>query len=131
MHDWVYLKALTMKDVMRFGKQGKISLMYIGPYRISKKTDNVAYDLDLPQELAAVHSVFHIYMSKNYMGDPSLIVPTENFGIKDRLSYEEILVQILGRQVHKLRTKEVVSVKVFWMNQFVEEVTWEAKEHMK
>ncbi|WMV59356.1 hypothetical protein MTR67_052741 [Solanum verrucosum] len=60
------------------------------------------------------------------MGDPSLIIPTENIGIKDNLSYEEISVQILDRQVRKLRTKEVASVKVFWMNQFVEEATWEA-----
>ncbi|WMV32270.1 hypothetical protein MTR67_025655 [Solanum verrucosum] len=70
-------------------------------------------------------------MLKKCIGDPSLIVQTENVGIKDNLSYEEIPVQILDRQVRKLRTKEVVSVKVFWRNQFVEEATWEAKGDMK
>ena len=65
------------------------------------------------------------------MGDPSLIVPSENQGIKDSLYYEEIPVQILNRQVHKLRTKEVASVKVLWRNQFVEEETWEAEEERK
>ncbi|WMV09850.1 hypothetical protein MTR67_003235 [Solanum verrucosum] len=58
------------------------------------------------------------------MGDPSLIIPTEDIGINDNLSYEEILVQILDRQVHKLRTKELASVKVLWRNKFVEEATW-------
>ncbi|WMV49474.1 hypothetical protein MTR67_042859 [Solanum verrucosum] len=94
-----------MKDVIRFGKKGKLSPWYIGPYRISKRVVNVAYELELPQELATVHP--------------------------DSLSYEEILVQILDRQVRKLRTKKVESVKVLWRNQFVEEATWEDKEDMK
>ncbi|WMV54578.1 hypothetical protein MTR67_047963 [Solanum verrucosum] len=120
-----------MKGVMRFGKKGKLSPRSIGPYRISKSIGNLAYELDLPQELAVVHPVFHISMFKKCMGDPSLIIPTEDTGIKDSLSYEEIHVQILDRQVGKLRTKEVVSVKVLWRNQFVEVATWEAKEDMK
>ena len=70
-------------------------------------------------------------MLKKCMGDPSLIIPTENIGIKDSLSYGEIPVQILDRQVRKLRTNEVASVKVLWRNQFVEEATWEAEEDMK
>ncbi|WMV07589.1 hypothetical protein MTR67_000974 [Solanum verrucosum] len=108
---------------MSFGKKGKLSLRYIGPYRIAKRIDNVAYELELPQELATVHPVFHVSMLKKCMGDLSLIIPTEDIGIKDSLSYEKIPVQILDRQVRKLRTKEVSSVKVFWRNQFVEEAT--------
>ncbi|WMV15310.1 hypothetical protein MTR67_008695 [Solanum verrucosum] len=64
-------------------------------------------------------------------GRSFIIIQTEDIGIKDSLSYEEIPVQILDCQVRKLRTKEVVSVKVFWRNQFVEEATWEAEEDMK
>ncbi|KAK4731576.1 hypothetical protein R3W88_024564 [Solanum pinnatisectum] len=116
---------------MRFGKKGKFSPRYIGPYKISKRVGNVAYELEIPQELAAVHSVFHISMLKKCMGDHSLIIPTEDIGIKDSLSYEEILVQILDRQVRKLRTKEVASIKVLWRNQFDEEATWDAEEDMK
>ncbi|WMV49704.1 hypothetical protein MTR67_043089 [Solanum verrucosum] len=120
-----------MKGVMRFGKKGKLSPRYIGPYRISKRVGEVVYELELPQELATVHPVFHVSMLKKCMGDHSLIIPTEDIGIKDSLSYEEISVQILDCQVHKLRTKEVASVKVLWRNQFVEEATWEAEEDMK
>ncbi|WMV14272.1 hypothetical protein MTR67_007657 [Solanum verrucosum] len=108
-----------MKGVMRFGKKGKISPRYIGPYRISKRIGNVAYNVELPQELAAVHRVFHITMLKKCMDDSSLIILTENIGIKDSLSYGEIPAQILDREVRKLRTKEVVSVKVLWRNQLL------------
>ncbi|WMV24942.1 hypothetical protein MTR67_018327 [Solanum verrucosum] len=86
---------------------------------------------ELPQELAAVHPVFHISMLKKCIGDPSLILPTESVRINDSLSYGEIPVQVLDRQVCRLRTKDVVSVKVLWRNQFVEEATWEAEEDMK
>ncbi|WMV36932.1 hypothetical protein MTR67_030317 [Solanum verrucosum] len=70
-------------------------------------------------------------MLKKCIGDPFLILPTESVRINDSLSYEEILVQILDRQVRRLRTKDVASVKVLWRNQFVEEATWEAEEDMK
>ncbi|WMV14253.1 hypothetical protein MTR67_007638 [Solanum verrucosum] len=100
-------KVSPMKGVMRFGKKGKLSPRYIGPYQIAKRIGKVAYELELPQELAAVHPIFHISMLKKCMGDPLLIIPTEDIGIKDNLSYEEILVQILDRQVRKLRTKEL------------------------
>ncbi|WMV41515.1 hypothetical protein MTR67_034900 [Solanum verrucosum] len=96
-----------MKGVMRFGKKGKLRPRYIDRYRISKRGGNIAYELELPQELAAVHPVFHISMLKKFTGDPSLIIPTEYIRNKDSLSYEEIPVQILDRQVRKLRTKKV------------------------
>nr|XP_009763617.1 PREDICTED: uncharacterized protein LOC104215500 [Nicotiana sylvestris] len=66
-----------------------------------------------------------------FMGDPSLVVPTEIIWVKDSLSYEEILVDILDRQIRKLRTKEIASVKLLGRNQKVEEATWEAEEDMK
>ena len=96
-----------MKSVMSFLKKGKLSLQYIRPNRISNKVGNVPYELELPQQWASVHPIFHIFMLKECMGDPSLIVPTENIGIKDNLSYEEILVKILDRQVRKLRTRKL------------------------
>ena len=72
--DWFYINVSAMKCVMRFGKKGNISTQYIFPYRISKWIDNVAYEKELPQELASVHLVFHISMMKKCMGDASLII---------------------------------------------------------
>ncbi|WMV38408.1 hypothetical protein MTR67_031793 [Solanum verrucosum] len=120
-----------MKGVMRFGKKEKLSPQYIGPYKISNRIGSVAYELDLPHELVAVHPVFNISMLRKCIGDPSLIIPTEDIGINDSLSYEEIPIQILDCQVRKLRTKEVASVKVLWRNQFIEEATWETEEDIK
>uniref|UniRef100_A0A1S3X8M3 Tf2-1-like SH3-like domain-containing protein n=1 Tax=Nicotiana tabacum TaxID=4097 RepID=A0A1S3X8M3_TOBAC len=90
-----------MKGVMRFGKKGKLSPHYIGPYRILRRIGQVAYELELPQELAAVHPVFHVSMLKKVMGDPSLVVPTEIIGVKDNLFYEEIPVEETTRETEE------------------------------
>lgn len=64
-----------MKGFMRFVKKGKISPWYIFPYIISKRTDNVAYELELPSKLVAVYPIFHMLMLKIFMGDPSFMKP--------------------------------------------------------
>ncbi|WMV46622.1 hypothetical protein MTR67_040007 [Solanum verrucosum] len=74
---------------MRFCKKGKLSPRYIGLYIISKRIGNVAYELELPLELAAVHPIFDISMLKKCIKDPSLIIRMEDIGKKDSLSYEE------------------------------------------
>ncbi|WMV42226.1 hypothetical protein MTR67_035611 [Solanum verrucosum] len=120
-----------MKGVMRFGKKGKLSPRYVGPYRILKRIGKVAYELELPADLAAVHPVFHISLLKKCVGDPASIVQLESVAVKDSLSYEDVPVEILDRQVRRLRNKEVASVKVLWRSQSVEGATWEAEAAMK
>ena len=79
-----------------------------GSYEVLQRVGKVAYKLKLPSELALVHSVFHVSMLKKCIGDPESILPIEGLGVKDNLSYDEVPVQILYRQVKKLRNKEVV-----------------------
>ncbi|WMV20230.1 hypothetical protein MTR67_013615 [Solanum verrucosum] len=126
-----YHPVSPMKWVMRFGKKGKLSPRYVGPYRILKRIGKVAYELELPADLAAVHPVFHISLLKKCVGDPASIVPLESVAVKDSLSYEDVSVEILDRQVRRLRNKEVASVKVLWRSQSVEGATWEAEAAMK
>ena len=66
-NDWVYLKILLIKGVMRFCKKGKFSPQYVGPYQILRCIDKVAYELDFPSELASVHPVFQVSMLKKYV----------------------------------------------------------------
>ncbi|WMV32813.1 hypothetical protein MTR67_026198 [Solanum verrucosum] len=106
--DWVFLKVSPMKGVMRFGKKGKLNPRYVGPYRILKRIGKVAYELELPTDLAIVHPVFHISLLKRCVGDPVSVVPLETIAVKDSLSYEDVPVEI---QVRRLRNKEVALVK--------------------
>ncbi|KAK4716358.1 hypothetical protein R3W88_014696 [Solanum pinnatisectum] len=120
-----------MKGVMRFGKKGKLSARFVGPYQILKRIGKVAYELDLPNELAPVHPIFHVSMLKKFIGDPVSIIPLEGLGVDESLSYEEVPVEILDQQVKRLRNKEVASVEVLWRNHLVKGATWEAEADMK
>lgn len=67
--------------------------------------------------------MFHMSMLRNCMGDPNSIVPLKDVAIEDDLTYEELQIEILDRQVKRLRNKEVAYVKVLWRNQQVESAT--------
>ncbi|MBO1765190.1 hypothetical protein JQN64_28895, partial [Escherichia coli] len=58
--DFVFIKISPMKKVMRFGKQGKLTPRYVGPYKILERIGKVAYKLALPEEMKAMHNVFHV-----------------------------------------------------------------------
>ena len=93
----MFLKVSPSKKVMRFGKKGKLSLRFIGPYEIIEKVGSVAYRLALPPELEKIHSVFHVSMLRRYRTDPSHVVSSETTELKSDLTYEEEPVEILAR----------------------------------
>ena len=114
-----------MKSVMRFGKKGKLSPRFIGPFEILKRIGKVAYELALPPTLAGVHNVFHVSMLRRYIPDPSHVLNYEPLKIKDNLTYEEVPIQILDYKDQVLRTKTISLVKVLWKNHTVEKASWE------
>lgn len=91
----MYFKISAMKGVVRFGKKGMLSPRYVGPYEILQRVGKVAYELKIPSELASVHPIFHVSMLKKCIGDPDSILPIEDFGVKDNLSYEEVRFKFL------------------------------------
>ncbi|CAN6718668.1 unnamed protein product [Malus baccata var. baccata] len=98
--------------VVRFGKKGKLSPRYIGPYEITKRIGEVAYRLELPSELSKVHNVFHVSMLRHYVSDPSHVIPPQPLKINPDLTYDEEPVTILDWKDKVLRNKTVSLVKV-------------------
>ncbi|XP_070005597.1 uncharacterized protein [Nicotiana sylvestris] len=107
----VLLRVSPMKDVMRFGKKGKLSPKFIGHFEILQRVGEVSYELALPPSLAGVHSVFHVSMLRKYHGDPSYVLDFSSVQLDKDISYVEESVVILDRQVRKLRSKNIASVK--------------------
>ncbi|KAK4737630.1 hypothetical protein R3W88_001327 [Solanum pinnatisectum] len=108
----VLIKVSPMKGVMRFGNKGKLSPRYIGPFEILDCVGPVAYRLALPPSLSGVHLVFHVSMLKKYHGDADYMIKWDSVLLDKHLQYEEEPVAILDRDVQKLRTKEIKSMKV-------------------
>nr|XP_016450971.1 PREDICTED: uncharacterized protein LOC107775729 [Nicotiana tabacum] len=126
-------KVLLRYPMMRFGVcRGRLGIPKGVFYeRRDEKVGQVAYKLELPQELEVKHLVFHMFILQKWLSDSSRITLIEDIQVTKDLSYEEVLVAILDRQVRKLRTKDVTSVKVIWRNNNVEEITWKAEEDKK
>ena len=129
--DWVFLKLSPWKGIIRFGKRGKLSPRFIGPYLITERVGAVAYRLELPSELSRVHDVFHVSMLRKYVADPSHILETQPVTLREDFVYEEEPVQILDRKEQVLRNKTIPMVKVLWRNHNVEEATWESENQMR
>ncbi|XP_069149474.1 uncharacterized protein [Solanum lycopersicum] len=120
-----------MKGLMRFAKKGKLSPRYIGPFEIIERIGEVAYQLALPPGLSSVHPVFHISMLKKYHQGGDHVIQWNTMLLDQNLTFEEEPVTILDRQIWKLRSKEIASVKVQWKNCPVEETTWETESDMR
>lgn len=80
--EWVYFKISPIKGVKRFRKKGKLSSLYLEPYKILKRVVEVQYELDLSTKLASVHPVFHMTMLKKSIRDTMSILPTQGLGVK-------------------------------------------------
>jgi hypothetical protein len=127
----VFLKVPPMRGVMRFGKKGKLSPIFIGPFEITQKVGKLAYRVALPPDLIGTHDVFHISMLRKYIANPEVIVEYEPLGIQEGLTYMEEPVKIVDKKEQVLRTKTISIVKVLWRNHGVEEASWEADVQIK
>ncbi|KAL2243587.1 UNVERIFIED_CONTAM: Transposon Tf2-11 polyprotein, partial [Sesamum indicum] len=112
-------------------EQGKLSPRYIGPYEIIERIGPLAYRLALPAELSQIHDVFHVSMLRCYRSDPSHIIRQSEIEISKELTYVEEPVEILDRNVRKLRNKDITMVKVRCSHHSPREATWEVEEHMR
>ncbi|XP_073056957.1 uncharacterized protein [Primulina eburnea] len=129
--DHVFVKIAPLKGIMRFGRKGKLSPRFIGPFEILDRIGERAYCLALPPGLDRVHNVFHVSMLRKYISNPSHVLRHEALDLMSNLTYQEVPIQILDRKVKVLRNKEIGIIKILWRNQLVEESTWEPEEEMK
>ncbi|RVW60643.1 Transposon Ty3-G Gag-Pol polyprotein [Vitis vinifera] len=129
--DHVFLKVSPMKSVMRFGRKGKLSPRFVGPFEILERVGTLAYKVALPPSLSKVHNVFHVSTLRKYIYDPSHVVELEPIQIFEDLTYEEVPVQIVDVMDKVLRHAVVKLVKVQWSNHSIREATWELEEEMR
>ena len=117
--------------MVKFGKRGKLSLRFIGPFEILEKVGTVAYRLALPPSMSGVHEVFHVSMLCRYTPDPSHVVDWGEIEVDTDRTFEEVPVCIMDSHDQVLRCKTVRLVRVLWRHRGVEESTWECEDTMR
>ena len=134
MGQLVLLKISPTRGNIRIGRRKKLNPRYIGPFRVTEKINPVAYRIDLPLSLTRIHDVFHISQLKPFIGDiaESTFVPAEipHEEIREDLTFESRPVQIVDRQIRKLRNKDISQVRVQWDDQSGKQDSWESEEEM-
>ncbi|GJU15372.1 putative reverse transcriptase domain-containing protein [Tanacetum coccineum] len=114
---------------LRFGKKDKLAPRYVGPFEILKRIDLVAYRLRLPQELSSVHDMFHVSNLKICLADARLHVPLEEIKVDKTLCYVEEPIEIMDREVRKLKHSRIPIVKIRWNSKCGSEFTWEREDY--
>ncbi|GJX19075.1 hypothetical protein Tco_0221752 [Tanacetum coccineum] len=100
----VMLKVSPWKEVVRFGKRGKLNLRYVRPFKMLAKVGKVAYGLELPKKLSRDHHTFH------FVEEP---------------------VEIMEREIKRLKRSQIPLVKVRWNSRRGPEFTWEREDSFK
>nr|GEY02081.1 putative reverse transcriptase domain-containing protein [Tanacetum cinerariifolium] len=126
--DQVLLKVSPWKGVVRFGKKGKLAPRFVGPFEIVECVGPVAYRLKLPQELSCVHDTFHVSKLKKCLADPDVQVPLDEIEIDENLHFVEEPIEIVKRDVKKLKRRRIPLVKVRWNSRQGAEYTWELED---
>ncbi|GKD53327.1 putative reverse transcriptase domain-containing protein [Tanacetum coccineum] len=79
---------------------------------IPKKVGEVAYKLELPEELSRVHNIFHVSNLKKCHADEPLVVPLDGLHFDNKLHFVEEPVEIVDREVKRLKRSRIPLVKV-------------------
>nr|GEZ54739.1 hypothetical protein [Tanacetum cinerariifolium] len=129
--DRVMLKVSPWKGVVRFGKRGKLNPRYVGPFKVLDKFGTIAYKLELPHELSRVHNTFHVFNLKKCHADEPLAVPLDGLHFDDKLHFVEEPLEIVDREVKRLKRSRIPIVKVRWNSRRRLEFTWEREDQFQ
>ncbi|GJU42317.1 hypothetical protein Tco_1195274 [Tanacetum coccineum] len=99
----VMLKVSPWKGVVRFGKRGKLNPTYVGPFKVLEKCH----------------------------ADEPLAVPLDGLHLDDKLHFVEEPLEIVGREVKRLKRSQIPLVKVRWNSKRGPEFTWEREDQFK
>nr|GEV94318.1 putative reverse transcriptase domain-containing protein [Tanacetum cinerariifolium] len=99
--DRVMLKVSPWKGVVRFGKRGKLNPRYIGPFKV---------------------------LAKKCLSDEPLAISLDEIHIDEKLRSIEEPLEIMDREVKRLKQTCIPIIKVRWNSMRGPEFTWECED---
>nr|GEZ66187.1 putative reverse transcriptase domain-containing protein [Tanacetum cinerariifolium] len=111
-----------------FWKTGEANPRYVRPIKVLKKVGSVAYKLELTQELSRVHNTFHVSNLTKCYADEPLAVLLDGLHFDDKIHFVEEPIEIMDREVKRLKRSRIPIVKVRWNSRRGPEFTWERED---
>jgi hypothetical protein len=131
VNDHVYLKVSPRKGVNRFRVKGKLAPRYIGPFLILERYGPVAYRLQLPETLSAVHNVFHVSQLKKCLQIPDRTINVVDVALEPDLTYSEHPIRVLDQKDRITQKRTLKLYKVQWNQHTEDEATWETQDFLE
>ncbi|XP_073353663.1 uncharacterized protein [Aegilops tauschii subsp. strangulata] len=130
------MRATPLKGSKRFHVKGKLAPRFIGPFEITARRGEVAYQLELPPELSDVHSIFHVSQLRKCLqvpDKPDLYKDVDHQAIELQpdLTYRERPICILDEDERRTRSRTIKYFKVQWSNNTEAEATWEHEDYLR
>nr|GEZ15830.1 putative reverse transcriptase domain-containing protein [Tanacetum cinerariifolium] len=129
--DKVMLKVSPCRGVIRFRKRGKLSPRFIRPFKVIERIGPVAYKLELPDKLCGIHDTFHVSNLKRCFVKDDVVIPLDEVQLDDKLHFVEEPIEIMDREVKRLKQSWIPIVKVHWNSRHGPKFTWECEDFFR
>jgi hypothetical protein len=120
-----------MKGVSCFGIKGKLAPRYIGSFPIIERYEPVAYRLQLPETLSAIHNVFHVSQLKKCLRVPDRTIEVTYVVLEPDLMYSEHPIRVLDQKDRITRRRTLKFYKIQWNQHTEDEATWETQDFLE
>nr|GEX63229.1 hypothetical protein [Tanacetum cinerariifolium] len=111
--------------------KGKLAPRYVGPFKIVECVGLVAYRLKLTQELSCIHDTFQVSNLNKCLAEQDVQVPLEEIEIDENLRFVKNPIEIVERDVKRLKRKRIPLVKVRWNSRQGAGYTWEREDQFR
>jgi hypothetical protein len=129
--NFVYLRVSPTRGIQRFNVKGKLAPRYIGPFEILEICGPIAYRLQLPPQLVAIHDIFHVSQLRKCVKVPTEIIDTQAIKIESDLTYIEHPIKVLDTKERSTRRETIKMFKIQWDHHTEEEATWETESYLQ
>jgi hypothetical protein len=111
--------------------KGKLAPRYVGPFKVIARRGEVAYQLELPENLSGVHDVFHVSQLKKCLCVPEKQISLDELTFKEDPTYDEFSVKIIETAKRVTRSRVIKMCKVQWNRYSEAEATWEREDELR
>jgi hypothetical protein len=101
------VQVKTQKFLIKLGNGAKISPRFVGPFEVVERRGPVAYRIAFPDSLRSMHDVFHVFVLRHYVSDPTHMIGMSSLHVSDEGALTVDPIYIMNHRIRKLQRRTV------------------------